>query len=337
MDRIRIGVIGLGFGQHHVRTLANLAAADLVAVADRNPDAAGGLDAYAAQYGATPYCDGIEMMDRAPLDAVSICTSPRYRAPLIAHAAQKGLPMLVEKPWATDLEHARHLAALCREHDALVMTAFSFRYHPAIARLRQLMDGELGAGWLLNGAYVFGWLPPATHWLWDPENGNGFFNENSCHLLDAVCYLLGEPVAVQAEAINPLRHPSESAAAVTLRFADGAIAALTLGGIAAGAFHRYPRIDVVTANGQAQLIGHDHVWDQLRWATRDSDAVHHLTRPPEALGSTRYTHAMRHFCDCVRTGKPPLTGVAEGGTSVALAMAIYEAARTGTPVDVPHP
>ena len=36
MDPIRIGVIGLRFGQQHVRTLANMEEAQLVAVADRN-------------------------------------------------------------------------------------------------------------------------------------------------------------------------------------------------------------------------------------------------------------------------------------------------------------
>ena len=36
-QKIRIGVIGLGFGRHHVRTLANMPEAELVAVADRHP------------------------------------------------------------------------------------------------------------------------------------------------------------------------------------------------------------------------------------------------------------------------------------------------------------
>ena len=140
MDQIRIGVIGLGFGHQHVRTLANMEEAQLVAMADMNPQIAGGLEAYAAKYGAKAYLDGIEMMEQESLDAVSICTSPKYRAPLIEHAAQKGIPMIVEKPWATNLAHAQQLAGICRKHDATVMTAFSFRFHPAIIKLRELMD-----------------------------------------------------------------------------------------------------------------------------------------------------------------------------------------------------
>ena len=174
MDRIRMGIVGLRFGQHHVRTLANMDGAQVVAVADRHPNVPGGLDAYAAHYSARAYRDGIEMIEREALDAVSLCTSPRGRAALIEAAARKGIPMFIEKPWATNLQHARQLAELCRAHEATVMLAFSFRFHPAIVKLRELIDGELGAPWMLNGEYAFSWVPPAGTWLWDLENGNGF-------------------------------------------------------------------------------------------------------------------------------------------------------------------
>jgi predicted dehydrogenase len=197
-----------------------------------------------------------------------------------------------------------------------------------------LIDTELGAPWMLNGEYAFSWVPLADAWLWDPENGNGFFNENSCHLFDAVCYLLGDPVSVMAEVINPMGTPSENAAAVAIRFANGAVAALTVGGIAAGAFRDFPRIDVITANGQARLSGREHIWDQLAWATRDSDAVQTIVRPPEALGSTRYTHAFLHFFACIRGGQPPSVGIKQGVQTVALAMALTESARTGKKIQL---
>jgi len=196
------------------------------------------------------------------------------------------------------------------------------------------MDTGLGPAWMLNGEYVFSWVPPASSWLWDPENGNGFFNENSCHLFDAVCSLLGDAVSVMAEAINPMGAPSENAAAITLRFADGAIASLTVGGVGVGAFREFPRIDLVTANGQARLSGREHVWDRLQWATRDGDAVQQVIRPPEALGSTRYTHAFQHFFECIRAGVQPSVGVEDGVKTVALAMAVYESAHTGNKVNI---
>ena len=332
MEKIRIGVIGLRFGRQLVRTLANMEDADIVALADRSFDLPSGLYDYAAQYGAVAYLDGIEMMRQEELDAVVICTPPGSRAELITCAMSEGLAILIEKPWATNLAHAKELADLCQSSQAPVMTAFSFRYHPAIARLRALMSAELGPGWLLNGHYVFNWQPPADNWLWDKDNGGGFFNENSCHLFDGVCSLLGKPVSVMAEASTRLHAPSENAASVTLRFANGAVAALTIGGVGAAAQRSFPRIEIITVNGHAILSGHEHVWTELEWATRSSDSMRHLYQSPEGLGNTRYTDMFAHFFECMRTDQQPATGADAGIVTVAVAMAVYESAHTGRKV-----
>ena len=329
MDRLRFGLVGARFGQFLARTLAHLEGAELAAVADRNPGLAEGLDAFAARYGARAYQSSAEMFANETLDAVAIATSPKARETIIEQAAERGIAMFVEKPWASNPAHAAQLAAICRRHDAKVMLGFSFRFHPAIVKLRALMNGELGEGWMLNGEYVFDYLPPEEAWFWDPENGNGMFNENSCHLFDAVCYLLGKPVSVMAEAAQFAGRPSEEAAAITLRFESGAIAALTVGGYGANAHWDYPRIDITTERGQARLRGRHHLWESLSWALRDEDTVKSFTQPPEILGTTRYTNALTHFVDCLRQDEPPEATMEDGLLAVAIADAVRRAARGG--------
>jgi len=331
MKRIRIGVIGLRFGLHHVRTLVNMEQAELVAVADSGFERA---ETCGRQYGVATYADGVEMMEKEQLDAVSICTSPTRREPLIDAGTSRKLALFIEKPWAADLEQAHRLAKLCRDRKALVMAGFSFRFHPAVVRLQELMSGELGEGWMLNGSYVFGWLPPADGWLWDPAKGGGFFNENSCHLFDVVCALMGEPVSVSAEGGVFAGSPSEDGCALTMRFASGGIAALTIGGIGGGGDRNYPRLEVVTTNGQARLTGREHIWEELAWSGRKASDVQRLTAPVEALGATRYTHALSHFLECVKTGKEPTATVEDGVRSVSVAMGVYESIRTGSRVEV---
>ncbi len=329
-ERVRIGVVGYGFGRHHVRTLANLPGANLVGVADgaRGDE----LAAAAAQYGFTPFDSAAEMIERVSLDAISVCVSPKYRREVLAAGVQAGLAMFVEKPWASNAAHARELAEVCRPSRRPVMVGFSFRFHPAIVKLRSLLATDLGAVRMLNGQYAFGWLPPPEHWLWDPDNGNGFINENSCHLLDAVCSLMGRPVRVFAEGGNFLGRPAEEAATITLRFERGGIACLSCGGIGARAFAEYPHISVMTENGQAELIGADHVWRELRWACPSDEAVRRLVAPPEQLGATRYTHAFERFLKCVRDGSGAPATVEEGVLSVDLAMAAVASARSARPV-----
>lgn len=329
MDRLNIGVVGLRFGQFLARTVAHLPGARLVALADRNPNIAEGLDAFATRYGANAYRSSAEMFAAEKLDAVLIATAPKTRAAVITQAAERGIAMFVEKPWASNPRHAMELAMLCQQHKAVVMLGFSFRFHPAIERLSELMAGELGAGWMLNGEYVFDYLPAGDSWFWDPDNGNGIFNENSCHLFDAVCFLLGKPVSVMAEAARFAGKPMQEAAAISLRFESGAIAALTVGGYGANAHWDYPRLDITTEHGQARLRGRHHMWDSLSWARRGSDIAHSFTQPPEILGTTRYTHALTHFVERLRQGKRPRATIADGMLAVKIAAAVTESARSG--------
>ena len=93
-------------------------------------------------------------------------------------------------------------------------------------------------------------------------------------------------------------------------------------------------ITAITVNGHAILSGHEHVWTDLEWTTRSGEAMRHEYRSPEALGNTRYTDAFQHFFQCMRTGQQPDTGADAGVTAVAMAMAVYESARTGRKVDL---
>jgi predicted dehydrogenase len=326
---LRMGVIGLRFGYHHVQTLLTMTDVELVAVADRSADTS-----YVSKYGVKTYQDGLELLQQEKLDAVSICTSPKHREPLIEYAAKNNVAMFIEKPLAATLEKARAIKSICDKHNATVMVGFSFRFHLATVHLRELMNNSLGSALLLSGEYMFDWLPPANAWLWDKNNGNGFFNENSCHLFDAVCYLLGEPISVMAEGRTIKDSPSEEIAAITVRFESGAIAALTVGALATGAFHNFPRINVITENGQAHLIGREHMWESLTWATRESEETQTLIAPPETLSQTRYTLAFQHLVDCVTNKRQPSATLQDGVRAVALAEAVYESIRTGQKVQV---
>jgi predicted dehydrogenase len=145
---------------------------------------------------------------------------------------------------------------------------------------------------------------------------------------------MGRPVSVLAEGAQFADRPSEEAAAIVIAFDGGGIAALTVGGYGASAHWEYPRIDVATEKGQAHLVGRHHMWESLTWATRDAAVAQSMARPPEILGATRYTHAMSHFLQCVRSGTAPSATIADGMLAVEMAEAVYRSARTGQKVTI---
>jgi predicted dehydrogenase len=329
---VRIGLVGLRFGICHLQTLLTLPEFVVVGVADRRdaPEAA----ALARTYGIPVFREAGELVERVAPEALSVCIAPRGRAEVLRLAAARQLAVYVEKPWAGCVAQGLELAEACAGIAERVMLGFNFRFLPAVDRLSALVDGPLGPGWLLNGAYTFPWNLGPEAWLWDPVFGGGVFNENSCHLLDLVCHLLGEPVAVSAETANPRGMPMPELAVVTLRFPTGAVAALTLGALGAPGMPDHPRLDLVTRHGRATLTGRDHVWERLCWGQSDERIQHVFDAPAEPLACTRLGPALRRFASALRDGTPMPATIAQGQRCVRLADAIRRSAELGRRIDL---
>lgn len=327
---MRFGIVGTGFGLNLIHSLANRADVTLAAVADRRPER--DVKHLAEHYGAKAFEDGAEMVRAEELDALVVATPPHRREAVLDAARDADLPVFLEKPVAATPAQSADLFE--RYAGVRIMVGFSFRYHAPVRRLRQELAGRLGAPLLLNAEYLFNWLPDPQGWLWDPARGGGFFNENSCHLFDVVLALMGRPSQVFACGYDGGDRPSATAAAVTLSFPNGAIGAMTLGGIGAAAFKQFPRLDLACAQGQARLNGRDHMWTSLEWTPRDEGVVQRFEEEPERLGRTRYSAAFDHFIQAVKEDTPFETGLEDGAATVAMADAVYRSMNSGAAVSL---
>ncbi|MCW1098959.1 Gfo/Idh/MocA family oxidoreductase [Streptomyces sp. RS2] len=334
---LRLAVVGLGFGQCHAREIARMDGAVLVAVADLAPESQGlDLDGFAAELGATAYRDGRRMISEEDLDAVVLAVPPGGREKLIRQAGAAGLALFLEKPFATDDAHADALARVCAEYpNSPVMLDFCLRHLPAVARLRELLDGPLGRPLLANADLV---LPrdDSPAWVWAPANGNGIVNENTCHTFDTLGFLLGDPVSVHAEGGAYRSGSLEDGIAVTIRYEGGATAVLTGGNLGVQALRTPVHLSVCTERGQALLTGRDHMVNDLTWATEDRDEpVHERWELPSRARIS--AAALRHFVDSVQAGIRPTPGVPEGTDAVRLAMAVRRSLASGRPVQLFRP
>lgn len=321
---MRIAVAGQGFGLNLLHTLLPRADCSVVGVSDHFPDRLG----FARSRGLPVFGDDAEMIRQTRPDAVVLSSAPHVRGKGLAAALDTGVAVFMEKPIAGTPEQARAIAAQCAGHP--VFLAFSFRFHAPVQRLLAELPA-LGAPRVANGEYLFDWLPDAE-WLWNPEKGGGFFTENSCHLFDVLGAVMGRPETVYAAGVDTGDRPSATGAAVTLSYAGGAVAALTLGGIRGAAMSDdYPRLDLACAGGRAQLQGRQHMWTGLTWARRGEDP-RHLRHAPEALGRTRYSDAFDHFFRQIDAGAPFASTPQHGVDAVQVADAVYRSIRSGLPV-----
>lgn len=163
----------------------------LAAVAD--PDLAR-ASRVAAVAGASAYGTAAEMIAGAELHAIVVATPAGLHAETAAQAAAAGLPSLVEKPPAADLEGAMALAAL----EPAPALGFNRRFLQG-ARLRPLVPH---AGWLeLDLEMRFRQDRWGAHSARDEA-----LLDAGIHLIDLATFLAGaEPIAVRDAVVAPTR------------------------------------------------------------------------------------------------------------------------------------
>ena len=110
-------------------------------------------------------------------------------------ALEADVPVLCEKPLASDIAGAERIVAAAEESNATAGIAFNYRFVPAIRYARELIaDGALGEIHHFRGRYLQDWLvDPEAAWSWRNSAelaGSGALGDLGAHTIDLARYLL---------------------------------------------------------------------------------------------------------------------------------------------------
>lgn len=191
---MRVGLIGAGrIGAMHAETLLGLAGVDLV-VADADP-------ARAQQIAGATAIGSVDALWAAGIDAVVIAAPTPAHAPLIAAAADAGVPAFCEKPIGSEAAEIRAVLARVAAAGIPLQIGFQRRFDPGYMALRDAVrSGRLG--WLHTlRACTCDPSPPHPSFL--PTSG-GIFRDLSVHDFDAIRWITGREV-VRVDAIGANR------------------------------------------------------------------------------------------------------------------------------------
>ena len=135
MKSIRIGVVGVGaLGQHHARILAGFDHVDLTAVVDQRPEQGKEI---ATKYGCEWYSDAGAIHDL--VDAAVIAAPTCHHSKIGHDFLEQRLPLLIEKPLASNLAEASSLVQLAEETETLLQVGHIERFNPAFQTARSLI------------------------------------------------------------------------------------------------------------------------------------------------------------------------------------------------------
>ncbi|MYI41559.1 MAG: Gfo/Idh/MocA family oxidoreductase, partial [Chloroflexi bacterium] len=154
-----------------------------------------GCEIYSADYR--------ELLARADIDAIDICTPNNAHHEIALAAAAKGKHIYCEKPLAMNEQEASEMAAAVQAAGLKAQLTFNFRFFPALARARQLMaEGFCGRVFSFRGRYhrsSYISADKAMSWRLQREiTGGGALFDLGSHILDMLYFLLGDFASVNA-------------------------------------------------------------------------------------------------------------------------------------------
>jgi len=212
MKKLRYGILGCGMmGKEHIRNLALIQGAEVVAIAD--PDATM-QSANQALAPAARLCTSLEQLLAVDdLDAVLIA-SPNYQHAdqLLTVLAQCDLPILVEKPICTEFADVQRLAEAFAAHPAPVWVAMEYRYMPPVQLFREkLNEGVTGKLQMLSIIeHRFPFLEKVDDWNRFNRYSGGTLVEKCCHYFDLMRLLIpSTPCRVYASGAANHNHQDE--------------------------------------------------------------------------------------------------------------------------------
>jgi UDP-N-acetylglucosamine 3-dehydrogenase len=144
MDRIRCGVIGLGwFGEHHVDTLRQLPAVEVAAVCTRTESR---LREVAEKYQVPArYTDYHDLLADKTIDMVTVVTHVNEHLGPTVDALRAGKHVFLEKPMAGSIEDCDRIIAEVKKTDKCFMVGHICRFDTAYALAKEEIEaGALG-------------------------------------------------------------------------------------------------------------------------------------------------------------------------------------------------
>jgi predicted dehydrogenase len=305
MKPLGILLAGLGVrGRHWAEVLTRSPRTEILAYVDPNPAA---VERAAAQYGERPAFRTVEEALAAlpEIGGLVLANPPIGREIQIQAVADRGIPMLIEKPLALSLEEA---AALCDIADAAnvpLMVGLNFRFlgvtKAAIKLLAEGTVGEASFGRFTYERYRDGNRPDLNKYPLTMDQP--MLWEQSIHHFDLMRYIYGsDPVTVQAQTWNPpwSMYESDANVAALFTFENGMVVnyqGTWQSGWAEPGFEW--RTDCT--NG---VISQKHQFGDLYYAQKNDPQLTPVELPPHEQWITETQGLLEAFVDSVVDGQP---------------------------------
>lgn len=341
MKPLRVLCIGAGyFSQFHLDAWRRISDVELVGLCDVDIAKAGRQ----AELFQIPqvYSDPETALESAQPDFVDVITRPETHPALVEMAAARGLPIICQKPLATDFATAIGIIESAQRAGVPLMVHENFRFQPWHREIkRMLSDGTLGdrlhslslrtrTG---DGSGPDAYLSRQPYFRQMPRL---LVHETGVHFIDTFRFLAGEIDEVYAvlRRLNPVI-AGEDTGLVTFRFAGGAVGVWD-----ANRYNESTAVDPRLTMGELLVEGNRgsaRLYDDGRITIQrlgEQEVEHPYLLPRRGFSGDCVFSTQRHFVEQLRTGAPFETSGREYLRTLAVQEAVYLSAAQNRPVPI---
>lgn len=323
-DPLRIAVVGCGYwGTNYVRIFHELLESRLVAVCDGRADR---LREIGSRFPGVQLSTNVDKVAEHPeVDAVVVCTEATMHYEVTRRLLAAGKHVLVEKPLTTTTDDAQKLIALAESQSAVLMVGHTFVFNAGIQKVKEYVQMSSSRVYYLYARRTN--LGPIRHdvnALWDlAPHDVAIFN----YLLDSV------PEWVSAVGGKVLRNCRDDVGFISLGYPGNIIGHVH---VSWADPDKAREVVIVTSDRRIafnDLNGLEQVrvfekgvsaaeeervnYGEFRFEIRDGDIISPHIKPTEPL-----KNQCRHFLECVRLGKRPISSGIEGRDVVRVLEAV---------------
>lgn len=355
---LKVGLIGTGsIAQLHRNAYKQFPKkVKLTAVCDINEEAA---KKFASTLNISDiYTNADDLIEKADIDAVDICTTHDTHYQLTMAAVAAGKDILLEKPMAIKMDDCREMVKKAEKAGITFMIGQNLRYLPQSQTVKKMIkNGDIGEIWTVQCFDVMGSIPPGPkvsnppdniHWYFDGlRSGGGSLITLSIHSIDLFRYYIGDIKKVIGKTWT--EHPyfannAEDRVIAHLSFENGAIGYVMSSFTTVSPWsHRYLIFGEKGTISSDPPVGEMNIRQFLApvmISAKDRDAglknkFNPLNPDMEGLSSKDpYINEIIHFADCCQNGNEPISSGKENLGTMKAIFGIYKSAQTSNMVDL---
>jgi len=264
-------------------------------------------------------------------EAAFICTYSNNHITPSIECAKAGCHLLIEKPLSTTLEGISRLSGIVSQKKLITFIGCNMRFHPAIRKLKALLETGTIVGKPLWTDMEFGFYLPfakknytSSYMASRKLSGGVIFDV--IHELDYALWLFGDAKKVfcSISSLSPIRIRNYDTAEMIIDHKSGMRTRIHVDYLQ----HTYTRRCKIV--GDKGTMFWDFNTQKISCFSANRKKQKHIPMKTELIHNKMFIDEIRYFFDCIKKKKNTFNNVACALRTLKTALACHESAKAGT-------